>query len=59
MASVHRDHDRIHSAGAGDVERLSERLGVQSVEAAVPCGVDPGALGWWQDSADGDHAPLG
>ena len=57
MTAVDRNHHRVDAPAPRDVERFTQRLSVQSVEAAVPRGVDARTVGRRKNSADGDHAP--
>jgi hypothetical protein len=56
LTAMHRNNDDIYAAATGDVQCLSQRLGVQCVEAAVARRVKARALGSREDCADGDHA---
>jgi len=55
VTAVHRDHDSVNAAGARDVQGLSQRFGVEGVEATVADGVDTRAFRGGEDGADGDH----
>ncbi len=57
VTAMHGNDHGVYAPAARDVQRFSQRIGMQGVEAAVTRGVDARALRRRKNCAHGHHAP--
>ena len=58
MTAMHGNDHRVDAPAARDIERFTQGVGVQRVEAAIAGGVNTRALRGREDSAHGDHGTM-